>query len=217
MAHRHGALVLLDASQTVGWTDTNLTELDADLVAFAGHKALQAPWGAGGLYVAPHVNMRCHTAACSITAGGGLQASTSGMPGYCDAGSVNMTALAGLSAACDWLRGEASTDRLQKGQAMADALMDQLRERPDIRVYHEGPTRTRVPTVAFRSERHSTEQMQALFTQHRITASIGYQCAPWAHEALGTADTGLVRVSFGPDTPATAIDRLLEALDESAA
>ncbi|MCR9198976.1 MAG: aminotransferase class V-fold PLP-dependent enzyme [Planctomycetaceae bacterium] len=216
LAHEHGALVLLDASQTVGWTETNLTKMGADLVAFAGHKALHAPWGVGGLYVAPHVNLQCPSAACSITAGGGFQASASGMPGYCDAGSVNMTALAGLSAACDWLRGEASTDRLQKGQAMAVALMNQLRECPDVYVYHAGPAHTRVPTVAFRSERHSAEQLQTLFTQHRITASIGYQCAPWAHEALGTADTGVARVSFGSDTPATAIDRLLEVLNEPA-
>lgn len=216
LAHRHGALVLLDASQTVGWTETNLTELGADLVAFAGHKALQAPWGVGGLYMAPHVSMRCPTAACSLTAGEGSRASLSGMPGYCDAGSVNMTALTGLSAACDWLRQDACGDRLQNCQAMAATLMHQLQSRPDVHVYHAGPTHTRVPTVAFRSERHSAEQMQAQLTQHRITASIGYQCAPWAHEALGTADTGLVRVSFGPDTPAAAIDRLLEALDDRA-
>lgn len=213
LAHRYGALVLLDASQTVGWTEINLTKLGADLVAFAGHKALQGPWGVGGLYVAPHVSMQCPTAACSITAATDFKAPTLGMPGYCDAGSVNLTALAGLSAACDWLRSEASPDRFQKCQAMAVALLDQLQERRDMHVYHKGPAQTRVPTVAFRSERHPTEQLQTLLTQHRITASIGHQCAPWAHEALGTADTGVVRVSFGPATPAWAIDRLLEVLD----
>jgi cysteine desulfurase/selenocysteine lyase len=50
-AHDAGATVLVDAVQAVGQGPIDLTEWGADAVAFAGHKWLLGPWGAGVLYV----------------------------------------------------------------------------------------------------------------------------------------------------------------------
>ncbi len=45
--------VLVDAAQSVGLLDLNLTELGADFYAFTGHKWWCGPTGVGGLYVRP--------------------------------------------------------------------------------------------------------------------------------------------------------------------
>ncbi len=45
--------VLVDAAQSVGVLDLNLTELKADFYAFTGHKWLCGPAGVGGLYISP--------------------------------------------------------------------------------------------------------------------------------------------------------------------
>ena len=45
LSHRYDAMVLIDAAQIVGWVDLNFDELGANMVAFGGHKGLQAPWG----------------------------------------------------------------------------------------------------------------------------------------------------------------------------
>jgi len=50
VAHRHGALVYVDAAQSVGKIAVNVEELGADLLSIAGHK-LYAPKGVGVLYI----------------------------------------------------------------------------------------------------------------------------------------------------------------------
>jgi cysteine desulfurase/selenocysteine lyase len=52
MAHEAGALVLVDAVQSVGQMPVDVTAWGADFVAASGHKWLLGPWGSGFLYVA---------------------------------------------------------------------------------------------------------------------------------------------------------------------
>jgi len=101
---------------------------------------------------------------------------------------------------------------LHQGQQLAAQLIERLGAVPGIHVYHAGPVDSRVPSVAFRSDQWPLDELQSRLQKHDITASVGFQCAPWAHEALGTHDTGVVRVSFGHEPPTDAIDRLLESL-----
>jgi selenocysteine lyase/cysteine desulfurase len=54
-AHDAGALVLVDAVQSVGWRPPAVADWGADAVAFAAHKWLLGPWGAGVLQVDPAV------------------------------------------------------------------------------------------------------------------------------------------------------------------
>ena len=55
-AQRHGALVHVDAAQSVGKIAVNVEELGADLLSIAGHK-LYAPKGVGVLYIRRGVEM----------------------------------------------------------------------------------------------------------------------------------------------------------------
>ena len=50
-AHEAGALVLVDAVQSVGQMPVDVSAWGADFVAASGHKWLLGPWGAGFLYV----------------------------------------------------------------------------------------------------------------------------------------------------------------------
>jgi selenocysteine lyase/cysteine desulfurase len=53
IAHDAGALVVVDAVQTVGQHPIDVAEWGADAVCASGHKWLLGPWGAGFLYVDP--------------------------------------------------------------------------------------------------------------------------------------------------------------------
>jgi cysteine desulfurase/selenocysteine lyase len=53
IAHDAGALVVVDAVQTVGQHPLDVEEWGADAVCASGHKWLLGPWGAGFLYVSP--------------------------------------------------------------------------------------------------------------------------------------------------------------------
>ena len=52
IAHDAGALVLVDAVQSVGQHPVDVESWGADFVAASGHKWLLGPWGSGMLYVA---------------------------------------------------------------------------------------------------------------------------------------------------------------------
>ena len=58
MTHAHGALLILDASQTAGTMPVDMTALGVDVLCFTGHKGLMGPQGTGGLCVAPGVEIR---------------------------------------------------------------------------------------------------------------------------------------------------------------
>lgn len=53
VAHDAGALVVVDAVQTVGQHPVDVREWGADVVCASGHKWLLGPWGAGFTYVSP--------------------------------------------------------------------------------------------------------------------------------------------------------------------
>ncbi|MES3518138.1 MAG: aminotransferase class V-fold PLP-dependent enzyme [Natronomonas sp.] len=53
IAHDAGAVVVVDAVQTVGQHPLDVTEWGADIVCASGHKWLLGPWGVGFLYADP--------------------------------------------------------------------------------------------------------------------------------------------------------------------
>jgi len=200
LAHAHDAVVLVDAAQTAGW----LPLPTADLVAFAGHKGPQAPWGIGGLVARPGLAMVTPAAVCTLGDG----PSCAPMPGYCDAGSVDRVALAGLAAGLRWMADQDYA--LERARVQVSLL--------ETRVRHKGgtvlgpPSGERMPTVAFTTDRPVAELGQALAAEG-IIASAGLQCSPVAHETLGTAPDGVVRLSVGPLVTDDAIDATIEVLD----
>jgi len=211
MAHQFGALVLIDGAQVAGWWDLDVTELGADLFTFAGHKGPQAPWGVGGLFVSPNVAMNCPFAACERSESHTSQ-SCSPMPGYCDAGSVNVTALSGLAAACDWLREPEQAGRLQHARNLAGEFTEQVRELPGVVVHDDVAADRKLPTVALTIDGVSSSDLAAELREHRLIVSGGYQCAPRAHDALGTHESGVVRFSFGPGNQPEETTRAVELL-----
>lgn len=212
LAHRFGALALIDGAQIAGWWDLDVTALEADLFTFAGHKGPQAPWGVGGLYVRPALPMKCPSAICDVAE---LQARHAAvMPGYCDAGSVNLAALAGLAAACQWLATPAQRKRLQTARGLASTFTELVRQIPRITVYHDSLMKNKVPTVAIAvAGTGSAELANQLRVQGLITSG-GFQCAPQAHLALGTTESGVLRFSFGPSNHLGDVHTAVEMLQQ---
>ncbi len=211
MAHEHGALCLLDLAQTAGWLDFHAEESGVDMFAFAGHKGMQGPTGIGGLYVAPHVAMTSPSAACEVdlkSPGG----SCSTMPGYCDAGSVDRPALSGLAAAVEWLCRTPAKDRLDAARIRLSRIEDLLRQRDDIRIVGAAKAVPRLPTLAFCHATSTPADVGRALAAADVTVGSGLQCAPSAHDALGTAPNGVVRMSVGPATTDADIDAVLSAL-----
>lgn len=216
LAHEYESRVLIDAAQVAGWLDLNLAELGADLVTFAGHKGPLAPWGIGGLYLRPGLQMNSPAAICEIkydSQTGKTQPPPS-LPGYCDVGSVNRPALAGLAAGVQWLGETGRQDRLTDARRLTQLFYDACQDMDRVNVYGSSDRSERMPTVAFNFEGVSSTDVAKQFLHRDVIVSGGLQCAPLAHKSLGTNPDGAVRLSVGPSTSEQDIQTAIAALGE---
>ena len=223
LSHRYGAMVLMDAAQIVGWVDLDLESLGADLVAFGGHKGLQGPWGIGGLYMADSARMKCAEAICALPPPSGfnvesaIKPASGSRPGYCDVGSVDRYALAGLESALRWLGESDRKDDLAVARRQAGDIERMLRSSSKVTLFSQSAWQHRLPTIAFSIDDQSSGETAVQLEQAGLIVGSGLQCSPQSHQQLSTSDTGLVRISIGVRQPEAEIeeaaDRLKRVLD----
>ena len=102
VCREHGVLFATDTSQTAGVVPINMKEMNVDVLAFTGHKAMMGSMGIGGLCVRKHVNIR-------QTRSGGTGVNSihpyhlEEYPWRLEYGTPNMVGVAALSAGQDWL------------------------------------------------------------------------------------------------------------------
>ena len=219
LAHRHGARVVVDAAQLLPHRGFDLAALDADYVAFSGHK-VYAPFGAGAL-----VGRRDWLDRAEPYLAGG--------------GAVREVDVTGAATRTDWARSperhEGGTANLLGALALAESLrvleatgLDRLRD-------HEATLRRRlvdgleirgieplrawddpsdvVGVVSFTVPGYAPAQVAAyLSAEHGIGVRDGRFCAHPLLARLGLVD-GAVRASLGVGSSSADVDRLLEALD----
>ena len=222
ISHRYGAMVLIDAAQIVGWVDLDFDKLGADMVAFGGHKGLQAPWGIGGLYVASTAKLKCASAQCAISdsSSGATVGQWGSRPGYCDVGSVDQFALAGLHAAINGLGDTTRSEDLRVAREQIGRLRETLSRDNRITIFGMAEDSLRMPTIAFATAGETSAESAERLRQHGLIVSSGLQCSPVAHDALGSLEFGLTRLSVGVRQPeneiASAIQRLQSYTDSVA-
>ncbi|MDR9411664.1 MAG: aminotransferase class V-fold PLP-dependent enzyme [Haloquadratum sp.] len=127
-AHDAGARVLVDAVQAVGQRPVDVRSWGADLVAFAGHKWLLAPWGAGVLVVDPDAVAALTPATVGYA---GVQTDGAGYTWLPDArrfelGTRGVAPLAGLTAAIEQLTAIGIEEVARWNRARAQQLVEAL-------------------------------------------------------------------------------------------
>ena len=206
LAHRYDAQVLLDAAQVVGWLDLDFVALGADVIAFGGHKGLQGPWGIGGLYVADGARLSCSSASCELP-----PAHLQPRPGYCDVGSVDQVALAGLHAAIGWLKQIDRSRHIELAREQIGKFEAALND-AGARCFGICTPSQRMPTLAFSINEQPSAAIAAALKALGITVGSGLQCSPLGHQTLGTGNGGLVRISVGIGQDAGEIEAAIEVI-----
>ena len=192
IAKKHGIPFLIDTAQTAGCAVVDAEKMNADMIAFSGHKGLMGPLGTGGLYVRNPENLY------PLVVGGTGSNSESivqpeFMPDKFHSGTMNIPAIAALGSGVKYVmkRGVNAIRDYEHGLAMR--FRENLMNMENVTVYGSG---NGVATVAFNvGELDSGEVFERLMG--RVAVRAGYHCAPLAHRAIGTSDRGAVRASFG--------------------
>ena len=212
IAHQHGAMVLVDAAQIVGWRKLDLPRLGAEMVAFGGHKGLQAPWGIGGLYLSDRVQMKCTSATCELPAARRSDDNQPLRPGYCDVGSVDQLALAGLYAAIRMLRQRNLNALFAAAVRQIQRIREMLERIDRVRLFCPSELGQGMPSLALAVAGLSSNEVSSRFRRHSLFVGSGIHCAPLAHQTLGTQAAGLVRLSVGLAQPDDEIDEAIERM-----
>ncbi|PYZ96250.1 cysteine desulfurase [Alteribacter lacisalsi] len=207
------AVFLVDASQTAGVLDIRMEDWSIDLLAFPAHKGLLGPQGAGVLIAGSRPSLK------PIIFGGTGSHSEEPLqpdvwPAGFQSGTLNTPGIAGLLAGLEEVKSIGLDTIRKREKEMTDALLTGLSNMPGIRVYTvKGAERLGV--VSFKMEGADVHEVAMILDEHYdIAVRAGLHCAPLAHQALATADIGLIRVSVGPYNTIDEISSFLNALEE---
>ncbi len=215
MAHRHGALLIVDASQTAGVKRIDMEEAGVDILCFTGHKGLMGPQGTGGMCIREGVEIRPLK-----TGGTGVQSYSrtqpENYPTRLEAGTLNGHGIAGLSAAVDFLNRTGLPEIDAKEQMLMNRFLDGVRKIDGVTLYGDfSKERCAIVSLNIR-DYDSGDVSDVLERDFGIATRPGAHCAPRLHAALGTRAQGAVRFSFSYFNTEDEVDAAVSAVREIA-
>ena len=217
LAHAHGALLILDASQTAGTIPIDMEKMWVDVLCFTGHKGLMGPQGTGGLCIRPGVEI-----APWKVGGSGVHSydrhQPMEYPTRLEAGTLNSHGIAGLSAALDVILERGVEDIQQMEHGLMRKFYEGVKDIDGVTVYGDfaAPVRGAIVTLNIR-DYDSSAVSDALSENYGIATRPGAHCAPRMHRALGTTEQGAVRFSFSCYNTEQEVEEAIRAVREIAA
>jgi len=215
IAHKAGALVLVDAAQTAGAIPINMPGMGIDLLAFTGHKELQGPPGIGGLVIADHVDasqieplMRGGTGSRSES-----EEQPGDLPDKYESGTANLVGIAGLGAGLKWVEERRIDEIREHMKSLSRTLIEGLSSLPRIKLYGTLDPERSVAVVSFTVDRMRVSEIGLrLDEEFGVLSRVGLHCAPAAHKTIGSFPEGTVRLAPGVFTTLDDIQEALQAI-----
>lgn len=210
-AHAAGALVVLDAAQSVPHLPTDVMDIGADFLAFSGHK-MCGPTGIGVLY-----GRRELLESMPPFLGGGDMIKRVGLgyfepndvPYKFEAGTPAIAQAIGLGAAVDFLSGLGMDAVQAHERALIQVALERLEEVPGVKVL--GPEADqRGGVAAFTFEGLHPHDVAQILDRSGIAVRAGHHCAMPLHEKYAIPAT--TRASFYVYNTHEDVDRLIEGL-----
>ena len=214
-AHSHGALVIVDASQTAGCWPIDMKKMGIDVLCFTGHKGLMGPQGTGGICVKEGIEIRPFK-----VGGSGVQSYSrthpAEYPTRLEAGTLNGHGIAGLGAAAKFISETGVENIHAKERSLMLRFYEGVKNIEGVTVYGDF-TKDKTAIVALNIwDYESGEVSYELSQGYGIATRPGAHCAPRMHKALGTAEVGAVRFSFSFYNTEEEIDEAIRAVAELA-
>ncbi len=214
-AHSHGALVIVDASQTAGCWPIDMKKMGIDVLCFTGHKGLMGPQGTGGICVKEGIEIRPFK-----VGGSGVQSYSrthpAEYPTRLEAGTLNGHGIAGLGAAAKFISETGVENIHAKERSLMLRFYEGVKKIEGVTVYGDF-TKDKTAIVALNIRDYESGEVSYELSQgYGIATRPGAHCAPRMHKALGTAEVGAVRFSFSFYNTEEEIDEAVRAVAELA-
>jgi cysteine desulfurase/selenocysteine lyase len=214
-AHDAGALVLVDAAQSVPHMPVNVQDLNADFLAFSGHK-MCAPTGIGVLW-----GQRRLLEAMPPFLGGGSMIKTVGryettyadIPARFEAGTPAIGEAIALGEAVDFLADIGMEKIYAHEQYLLAYALKRLRQVEGLRIYGPPTPEQRGAAISFTLAGVHPHDVAAILDGEGIAVRAGHHCCQPLHALLDIPAT--TRASFYMYTIPEEIDRLVAGLDKA--
>ncbi len=212
-AHQAGALVLVDAAQSIQHLHPDVQDLDCDFLAFSGHKVF-GPTGIGVLY-----GKEKFLDAMPPWQGGGDMIRTvtfdkttyNDLPYKFEAGTPHIAGAIGLGAALDYLQGLDPASVLAcEGQLLAYAT-GKLSRIPGLRIYGTAPQKASV--ISFNIGKLHPYDVGVILDQAGIAVRTGHHCTQPLMDFYGIP--GTVRASMAFYNNFNDVDRLCQGVEKA--
>lgn len=213
LTHDKNIPLLVDGAQSIAHGPVDVSDLGCDFYLFSAHK-MYGPVGCGVLFIKEqHIPyMQAEVLGGGIVEQVSFEHSTlvSGRQKF-EAGSYNVAAICGLSAAIDYISAISWPVIDDYYQQLNCYLLAQLQNLPFIKiVINKSLAR---PVISFQMEGVHSHDVATMLDDATIAIRAGHHCAQPLHQYLGINST--CRVSLGLYNGAQDIDRLVKALQQT--
>ena len=207
-----GALMIVDAAQSVPHLPTNVAEIGADLLVFSAHKML-GPTGIGAMWGRPEILEEMDPAE-----GGGemitdvrlYESRWAPVPHKFEAGTPPIAQAVGFGAAIDYLDKLGMEAVRRHEVAITRYALDRLSEVPDLRVVGPTDLSARGGTISFELGDIHPHDVATILDQEGVAVRAGHHCAKPLMRYLEVPATA--RASFYVYTTEEDIDQLVTGL-----
>ena len=212
-AHEVGAVIVVDGAQSVPHIPVDVKNLDADFLAFSGHKML-SPMGIGVLFGKKKILEEMPP----FLSGGDMieyveeQTTTfAELPQKFEAGTQNVGGAAGLNAAIDYLQNIGFDEIERIEQDLTTYAISELRKIPYIELYGcDAPNK--IGIVAFNVKDVHPHDVATILDAQGVAIRAGHHCAQPLIKYLGQNST--CRASFYFYNTRRDVERLIEAVQK---
>lgn len=214
IAHSKGAVTVVDGAQSVPHISTNVKEMDADFLAFSGHKML-GPLGIGGLYISKKRigEMR------PFFFGGGMidrvyddHTEFTNSPQKYEAGTPNVAGAIGLAEAVKFLKKVKMNDILDHERQLLRYSYRKLDGINGLTLYGTNNFEKRVGVLSFNVEGVHPHDVATILDAHGVAIRSGHHCAQPFMRYLGIHYTA--RASFYFYNTTEDVDALVDAIKD---
>ncbi len=212
LAHRRGAVMVVDGAQSTPHLPVNVRELDADFFAFSGHK-LYGPMGIGVLYGREALL----DAMPPFLTGGEMIESVSRdgavfaeLPHKFEAGTVNAPGAVGLAAAIDYVSGIGFEIVHRQELELTAYTMAAMEEMPHVHLLGSADPAEHTGILSFAVDGVHPHDVSEILAADGVDVRAGHHCAQPLLEYLGYHAT--TRASFAFYNTRADADRFLASL-----
>lgn len=214
LCRKHRVLYVVDAAQSAGLYDINMTRDRISILCAPGHKGLYGPQGSG--FAAFSDDFDFSHFECSLYGGNGKYSNETEMghdaPDSYEAGTVATPSIVGLGAGIAYVRSVGRDKIMEHENKLYRYAKDLINETPGTRLYLPNAESGSILLLGFDGEK-SPSEVSAALGDMGICTRAGLHCAPNAHKALSTGGDAL-RVSFSAFNTTGEIEQFVRALQK---